>query len=89
MATSTVTVLLEVAERMLGEPGRDVLWCSRDERPGQRGSGGPRLLAAPLDVAGLVRGGLLAGRSAVLTSATLTLGGSFTPLAVASGLVAA
>lgn len=86
MATSTVTVLLEVAERMLGEPGRDVLWCTRDERPGQRGSGGPRLLAAPLDVAGLVRGGLLAGRSAVLTSATLTLGGSFTPLAAASGL---
>ncbi|MDO8107400.1 ATP-dependent DNA helicase [Isoptericola sp. b441] len=88
MATSTVTVLHEVAERMLAEPSPDVMWCSRDERPGQRGSGGPRVLAAPLDVAGLVRGGLLAGRSAVLTSATLTLGGSFTPLAIAVGLSA-
>jgi ATP-dependent DNA helicase DinG len=86
MATSTVTVLLEVAERMLADPSGDVRWCSREERPGQRGSGGPRLLAAPLDVAGLARSGLLAGHSAVLTSATLTLGGTFTPLAVAVGL---
>ncbi len=86
MASSTVTVVLEVAERMLADPSGDVRWCSREERPGQRGSGGPRLLAAPLDVAGLVRSGLLTGRSAVLTSATLTLGGTFTPLAVAVGL---
>ncbi|HMO11463.1 MAG TPA: ATP-dependent DNA helicase, partial [Actinotalea sp.] len=87
MATSTATVLLEVAERMLGEPGRDVLWCTREvDRAGARGDGGPRLMAAPLDVAGLVKGYLLAGRSAVLTSATLTLGGSFTPLAMTVGL---
>ncbi|MCV2393451.1 ATP-dependent DNA helicase [Actinotalea sp. M2MS4P-6] len=85
MASSTATVLLEVAERMAAESDRDVLWCTRDEdRPG--GAGGPRLLAAPLDVAGLVRTNLVAGRSTVLTSATLTLGGSFTPLALAVGL---
>lgn len=86
VATSTVLVLLEVAERMLDEPGRDVLWCTREE---DRRGGGPRLRSAPLDVAGLVRGRLLAGRTAVLTSATLTLGGSFVPLAVAAGLGAA
>lgn len=93
MAASTVTVLLEVAERVLNDAGqadarsrRDVLWCTREEVPGARGSGGPRLMAAPLDVAGLVRTHVLAGRSAILTSATLELGGSFLPLAITVGL---
>jgi ATP-dependent DNA helicase DinG len=86
VATSTVLVLLEVAERMLDEPGRDVLWCTRED---DRRGAGPRLRSAPLDVAGLVRGRLLAGRTAILTSATLTLGDSFVPLAVAAGLGAA
>jgi ATP-dependent DNA helicase DinG len=93
MAASTVTVLLEVAERVLGDPEqsegkgrRDVLWCTREEVPGARGSGGPRLMAAPLDVAGLVRTHVLAGHSAILTSATLELGGSFLPLAITVGL---
>ncbi|HWS58902.1 MAG TPA: ATP-dependent DNA helicase [Actinotalea sp.] len=85
MATSAVLALFEVAERMTGDgasDGTDVLWCARDDRRDQ----GPRLLAAPLVVSGLVRTRLLAGRTAVLTSATLTLGGSFRPLALSAGL---
>jgi ATP-dependent DNA helicase DinG len=44
------------------------------------------LRAAPVDVSGLVGTHLLAGRRAVLTSATLTLGGEFEPVARAIGL---
>ena len=85
MATSAVLVVFEIAERMAGDgprTGRDVLWTA----PEEIGEAPSRLLVAPLDVAGLVRGGLFAGRTAVLTSATLSLGGSFVPLAVAVGL---
>ncbi len=83
--------LFEIAERMAGDParpGRDVLWCSRgdDGAGGWRGGGMSRLHAAPLAVNGLIRTHLLAGRSAVLTSATLALGGTFVPLARALGL---
>jgi ATP-dependent DNA helicase DinG len=45
-----------------------------------------RLLAAPLAVNGLIRTNLLAGRSGILTSATLALGGSFAPIARSVGL---
>jgi len=81
VASSAVLALLEVAERLAVGGDGDVVWCTRDDD-----RRGPRLLAAPLDVASLVKGRLLAGRSAVLTSATLTLGGSFVPLAVQLGL---
>lgn len=52
MATAAVLMVFEVAERMAAST-RDVLWCAGDD-------GGPssRLLAAPVDVAGLVRSGL-------------------------------
>ncbi|NTW38890.1 MAG: ATP-dependent DNA helicase [Cellulomonadaceae bacterium] len=86
MASSAMLSVFEIAERVTGDAasdGRDVLWCARGEE-GRRG--GPRLLAAPLGVSGLVRTYLLAGRTAVLTSATLTLGGAFTPLAGGIGL---
>ena len=56
----------------------------------QRGPSGlrarPGCYAAPLAVNGLIRTHLLAGRSGVLTSATLELGGSFDPIARAVGL---
>ena len=81
VASSSVLALLEVAERLAVGGDGDVVWCTRDDD-----RRGPRLLAAPLDVASLVRGRLLAGRAGVLTSATLTLGGSFAPLAVQMGL---
>ena len=82
MATAAVLAIFEIAERMAGDPGRDVLWSAGDEP----GAAPTRLLAAPLDVAGLVRSGLVRGRTVVLTSATLSLGGSFVPLARAVGL---
>ncbi|MHB1064938.1 MAG: ATP-dependent DNA helicase, partial [Georgenia sp.] len=85
MARSAMVVLHEVAERLLGDGvarRADVLWC---ERP-RVGNEQPRLRLAPLDVAGPVAAGLLAGRAAVLTSATLTLGGTFDSLARVLGL---
>ncbi len=88
MAASAVLAVFEIAERMTGDAatsGRDVLWCAR----GDQGWGRPcasRLHAAPLSVSGLVRSHLLTGRTAVMTSATLSLGGSFTPLASSLGL---
>ncbi|WP_233404817.1 ATP-dependent DNA helicase [Actinotalea solisilvae] len=89
MATSAVLTVFEIAERMTGDAvrdGRDVVWCARGGEGWGRSAGVSRLHAAPLAVAGLVRTHLLAGRSAVLTSATLTLGGSFAPLARSVGL---
>ncbi|TRW45047.1 ATP-dependent DNA helicase [Georgenia yuyongxinii] len=85
MARSAMVVLLETAERILGDgvaQRRDVLWC---ERP-RIGSDQPRLRLAPLDVAGPMKDNLLAGRAVVLTSATLTLGGTFDAMARSLGL---
>jgi ATP-dependent DNA helicase DinG len=87
MATSAVLALFEVAERMAADPEQNrhsVLWCAR----GDTGRGGAmtRLYAAPLAVNGLIRTNVLAGRSSVLTSATLSLGGSFAPIARSLGL---
>lgn len=87
MAMSTMLALFEVAERMAADPDQNrhtVLWCAR----GDTGRGGAmtRLYAAPLSVNGLIRTHVLAGRSSVLTSATLALGGTFTPIARSLGL---
>ncbi len=87
MAYSAVSFLFETAERMTSdasEANGTVLWCSRSED--RRGDVVTRLHAAPLAVAGLIRAHLWAERTAVLTSATLTLGGSFDPLARSVGL---
>ncbi|MEE6280270.1 ATP-dependent DNA helicase [Georgenia sp. MJ170] len=76
MARSAVVVLHEIATRLLDDgvaTRRDVLWCER----GRDGMDPPRLHLAPLDVSGSVATELFAGRAVVLTSATLTLGGSF------------
>ncbi|QTE30624.1 ATP-dependent DNA helicase [Pengzhenrongella sicca] len=90
MAASAMLELFDITDRMAGNPdrtGTDVLWCSRGDDGGAfRGSGMSRLHAAPLAVNGLIRTHLLAGRSGVLTSATLALGGSFVPLARSLGL---
>ncbi|MCL3860155.1 ATP-dependent DNA helicase [Actinotalea sp. K2] len=88
MATSTMLALFEIAERMTGDAaqqGHDVLWCARGDSGWGR-SGASRLHAAPLAVAGLVRSHLFTGRTVVMTSATLALGGTFAPLARSVGL---
>lgn len=68
-----------VAERMLTAGEAQVVWSSD-------GRGGPRLHVAPIDVALSLRDRLFAERTVVLTSATLTVGGSFDPVARSVGL---
>ncbi|MDM8085803.1 ATP-dependent DNA helicase [Cellulomonas cellasea] len=88
MAVSAMLTLFETAERMAGDAEENrhtVLWCSRGDGTG-RGGTMTRLHAAPLAVNGLIRTNLFSGRSAVLTSATLALGGSFTSVARSVGL---
>ncbi|WP_168190785.1 ATP-dependent DNA helicase [Actinomyces qiguomingii] len=85
LARTAVADMTEVVERMTSDSvarRRDVAWV---ERP-RMGQEPPRLTLAPIDVAGSVADTLLADRAAVLTSATLALGGSFNPMAAALGL---
>ncbi|WP_167202611.1 ATP-dependent DNA helicase [Actinomyces respiraculi] len=88
LARTAVADLVEAVERMTSDSvdtRRDVAWV---ERP-RMGAEPPRLTLAPVDVAGSVADTLLADRAAVLTSATLSLGGSFEPMARALGLTLA
>lgn len=88
MARTAVADLLEAVERMTSDSvasRHDVAWI---ERP-RMGAEPPRLTLAPIDVAGSVADTLLADRAAVLTSATLALGGSFEPMARTLGLTLA
>ena len=62
----------------------DVVWLDHEE---QRGSGPrPILRVAPLSVAALLRSRLFDAATTVLTSATLTVGGTFDAMASAWGL---
>ncbi|MCR5980545.1 DEAD/DEAH box helicase [Gordonia jinghuaiqii] len=66
---------------------RDVVWASLDTS--RRGvEPRPVLHIAPLSVGGLLRASLFADSTVVLTSATLTIGGSFDALAATWGLPA-
>lgn len=82
-ARSALTALVEVCDRLLSDSvamRRDVLWCT------EREDGSKRLWIAPLEVAPLVAENLLADHHAVLTSATLRVGGEFTSFAHDIGL---
>ena len=94
VATRAATVALdevtENAARMVGAFAEDiaarpeVVWL---DRPGREDSARPDTLrVAPLQVGGLLADRLFRPRTVVLTSATLTLGGSFEPLARQWGL---
>ncbi|MDT5093490.1 MAG: ATP-dependent helicase DinG [Mycobacterium sp.] len=61
----------------------DIVWITRDDNRGH-----VYLRVAPLSVAALLRGGLFSRATAVLTSATLTPGGSFDAVASEWGLTA-
>ena len=63
----------------------DVVWLDQEENR-SAGSTRPVLRVAPLSVAGLLRGRVFEGATTVLTSATLTIGGSFEAMARAWGL---
>ncbi|GAB4002119.1 ATP-dependent DNA helicase [Nocardioides ultimimeridianus] len=80
-AKAGVQDVFAITERMAAASEADVLWLAEgtERIP-------PRLCIAPLQVWGQLRDKLLAEKTAVLTSATLMLGGDFTTLATTVGL---
>lgn len=79
-AAAAAREVFEVADQMAALKPRDVVWVSERERFGRW------LVAAPLDVAGLIREQIFTVTPTVLTSATLKLGGQFEAVAAAVGL---
>jgi ATP-dependent DNA helicase DinG len=77
---AAVKEVFDVAERMAAVRDHDVIWVADRERSGRE------LRAAPLSVSALMRDHIFADRTAVLTSATLRLGGEFTAIATSVGL---
>ncbi|GFG84296.1 putative ATP-dependent helicase DinG [Mycolicibacter algericus] len=88
-AVAALAEIADTAARVLTSfepaiPARtDVVWLSHEDN---RGSVRPVLRVAPLSVAGLLHDRLFARTTTVLTSATLTVGGSFDAMAGAWGL---
>lgn len=80
-ARGSLDEIFESAGKFLSARDGDVIWVD----PGPRGTT-PTLHLAPLHVAGLLRSALFSDGAVVLTSATLTVGGSFDALAQAIGL---
>jgi ATP-dependent DNA helicase DinG len=84
--------VLDAAERMLAAFGpaladrTDVVWLDQPLSP--ESNRPPTLRVAPLSVGGLLARRLFGQRTVTLTSATLSLGGSFEPLARQWGLPA-
>ena len=88
VARTAVADLVDALDRMTSDSvaqGCDVAWI---ERP-RMGAEPPRLLLAPIEVAGAVANHLLDGRVGVMASATLALGDSFEPMARSLGLTLA
>ena len=75
-----VKEIFDVADRVAALTDLDVVWLVDRDRFGRE------LRIAPLTVAGLLRELLLNDRTAVMTSATLTLGGDFDAIARQVGL---
>ncbi len=90
-AVASLTEIADTVSRILASfapaiPDRtDVVWLEREDN---RGSTRTVLRVAPLSVAALLRNRLFESSTAVLTSATLTVGGSFDAMATAWGLAA-
>lgn len=89
-AIAALTEITDTASRMLTSFGpaipdrTDVVWLEHEDN---RGSPRPVLRVAPLTVAGLLRRHVFSRSTTVLTSATLTVGGSFDAMATAWGLI--
>lgn len=79
-ASAAMKEIFDIAERLAKLGEHDVVWVSESERFGRQ------LNVAPLSVAGLMREKVLDERTTILTSATLTLGGSFEAMAGGVGL---
>jgi ATP-dependent DNA helicase DinG len=92
-ALAALDELKDAAARMLGAFGPDitarpdVVWLDVPPDPDARRP--PTLRVAPLEVGGLLAERLFGRRTVALTSATLSVGGSFGPLARQWGLPAA
>jgi len=80
-ARSAVDDVVSVAGRLSEPSENDVVWLEERDRAGRV------VRVAPLSVAGLIRSRVFADSSVVMTSATLTLGGSFDAVAGSLGLV--
>lgn len=80
-ARGSVQEVFATAERMAADLESDVLWLTEgtDRLP-------PRLCVAPLQVWGPMREKLLSDKTAIMTSATLMLGGDFSAVATSVGL---
>jgi ATP-dependent DNA helicase DinG len=77
---AAVKEVFDIAERLARLADHDVVWVADRERYGREAR------VAPLSVAGLLRQRVFADRTAVLTSATLKLGGDFDGVAASVGL---
>jgi ATP-dependent DNA helicase DinG len=77
---AAVKEVFDIAERMAQLDRHDVVWVVDRERFGREAR------VSPLSVAGLMRARVFGERTTVLTSATLKLGGNFTPIATSVGL---
>jgi ATP-dependent DNA helicase DinG len=88
-AIAALDEVVDTAARILDSFGpaipdrTDVVWLDHEDN---RGSVRPALRVAPLSVAGLLRARLFGRATTVLTSATLTIGGSFDAMAANWGL---
>jgi ATP-dependent DNA helicase DinG len=88
-AVAALSEISDTSSRILASftpaiPDRtDVVWLEHEDI---RGSVRPVLRVAPLSVAGLLRDQVFPRSTTVLTSATLTIGGSFDAMATAWGL---
>jgi ATP-dependent DNA helicase DinG len=78
--TAAVKEIFDIAERMAALATSDVVWIADRDRIGREAR------VSPLSVAGLMRGWVFGEHTTVLTSATLKLGGDFTPIAASVGL---
>ena len=79
-AAAAAKEVFDVAGQLAAMAAHDVVWVSDRERFGRQ------VNQSPLSVAGLMREGIFAKRPAVLTSATLTIGGNFDAVAASVGL---
>jgi ATP-dependent DNA helicase DinG len=77
---AAVKEIFDIADRMAALDTFDVVWVADRDRFGREAR------VSPLSVAGLMRARVFGERTAVLTSATLKLGGDFTPIAASIGL---
>ena len=79
-AAAAAKEVFDVAAQLAAMAPHDVVWVSERERFGRQ------VNQSPLSVAGLMREGIFAKHPAVLTSATLTVGGNFDAVAASVGL---